>query len=70
MWIDKGINLVSLTILIFDQLMGKKVYENTNYSIYKGISFLAITQETIIYRLVLTNPGFGSYVPIFSGLKS
>ena len=53
---------------------------------YKGISFLAITQpffghsgleffmrtqETIIYRLVLTNPGFGPYLPfsIFWALK-
>ena len=29
------------------------------------------TQETIIYRLVLTNPGFGPYLPfsIFMGPK-
>ena len=52
---------------------------------YKGIRFLAITQpfltnraeffmgtqKTIIYRLVLTNPGFGPYLSfsIFWPLK-
>ena len=56
--------------------MGKKVSKIPIIP-YKDICFLAIknfmgTQETIIYRLVLTNSGFGPYLPfsIFLGLKT
>ena len=47
--------------------MGKKVSKIPIIP-YKDICFLAIknfmgTQETIIYRLVLTNSGFGPYLP-------
>ena len=58
--------------------MGQKVSKNTNYAI-DGHTFLAITQpflanraeffivtqETIIYRLVMKNPGFGPYFRFF-----
>ena len=47
--------------------MGQKVSKNNNYS-YMVLCFLAngaemVTQETIIYRLVMKNPSFVPYLP-------
>ena len=54
-------------ILMFDQVMGQNSPKNTNYSIYGLTDFPATqlfcdqsgwTQQTIIYRLVMTNHDF------------
>ena len=71
-------------MLIFGQVMGQNVPQNINYSIYGhtffdhnlaifcpiGLKFFLVTQETIIYRLVMRNCDFDAFFgknPIFGG---
>ena len=64
--------------MIFGQVMGQKLLQKANYSIYGhtffghnsaifgpiGLKFFMGTQGTIIYRLLLRNQCFGLYLPI------
>ena len=64
--------------MIFGQVMGQKLLQKANYSIYGhtffghnsaifgtiGLKFFMGTQVTIIYRLLFRNQCFGPYLPI------